>query len=470
MINETSDYASAIQESLTSADIFNQGLSINDTLDRVKAAIEPIATTALMEGGRTLATNAYNSAKSAALEAVGGVKDQLIQTAKTKAADLMRSYGATEDEITNVLKGDFTKAMTERVDGIVSRGKAVVEDAVSQAKSAGQDALTQATSAGEGLVGQGEGIVSQLAGKASSLEDMASNVLSTGRSLLSTASAEAPTSLFESLSSKLGSAIDSVRSSLINNISSKVQSLNIQDLPDLEGLTNIPSKLIQASPFDIGNVGGLVDEVGTQYSMAVRGMAGATDLLSDSQFASALSERAGLLARGALISKGGYQIPESALTAGEQSNTSVNIAQAFKTRPQQLPEQVPDQVPEAPQVAETSFMTQEATPVINETIAPTEDIASSLISDASSTASTLAETAASTASQLAETAGSLATGAITSGLETAGAVADTIPGVGEVLGPALAIIGGLAGIFTGAFEHNKPPPKPIYLNPSVQFL
>ena len=242
------------------------------------------------------------------------------------------------------------------------------------------------------------------------------------------------------------------------------------ELPDLEGLSTV-------SPFDMPGIQTLGTEAESQFSALSRGLQSASDALTDDQFAAATNFAQNLTARGILLGKSAMQ--------SVQTNTSENMARAFNASRIKKPPVVQEEetAPEAPPSAPVPVDAPTATPAteapiapaeaegiapdITETIAPAieESVAPSTIDSAVAAASAAASQAASDAAA----AAAAATSTITSGLETAAAATSELPGIGEIAGPVLAIVGALAGIFTSNLFHHAPP-KPTLLNPSTQFL
>lgn len=514
MVNQMSDYTSAIQEGISSLDLFNSELNPSTVMDKVKDIVMPIATTALVEGGRQLATNAYNLAKMNALKAVGGLKDQLMDAAKEKAGALMKQYGATDEEVESILEGNFSKAMATRVSAIVARGKAVVQGeteatpATDATDATAETApVAETTAVAEQPVAsvaetsfstavptavEAETVVAPVIEDAipMSLEDVSTIATNLGRTLLTEGSDAAigqaqaiGSSIFRGIASKVGSVFDNVKSVVMSKVSDVTS-----ELPDLEGLSTV-------SPFDIPGIQTLGTEAEAQFSALSRGFQTASDALTDDQFATATNFAENLGSKGILLGKTAMQ--------SVQTNTSENMARAFNAsrikKPPTVEEETagpaeapppppaPVEEPPAPVPAEEETIapveTPPAVPVTEapiaseaETIAPSIEeaiapaVEETIIPDTlDSVAATVGAAASQAAADAAAAAAAAATGAVTSGLEAAAGATAELPGIGEIAGPLLAVVGALAGIFTSNLFHHAPP-KPTLLNPSTQFL
>jgi len=466
----------------------------------VKPLVESLSEMGLVGVGGKLATNAYNVVKN---KIFNGVKDVVKQK--------LKEAGVSDDTI--------AKFDANTPEEFIANAKNALSDVISQTKQAGTDLYNQAQEQAQNLLEQGQSVQGQLTGTLEQAQTDAGNMLGQAQETTSTLLGQGEQTAQgllsqgqETAQGLLGQGQEALQSlrggfnqsfmtgripqattedepSILSRIMGRFRSTAPPEEGEASGVDLLP---IQKSPFDIGNQ--LVGDARQQYLDVMSGKPTTADLLSDDLYDTATSQFERLKALNVIQEPDtSFSIPKIAMRPSGQSNTSSNIAKAFRDKQDEITQQQQTEQqefisnpPEAGEMktfsmketpiqeGEPTTAPQEAPPITPEgttieqsplgsieptqedqSIAPTTDtnIEPPIPEATGGEEATGEEIGTNVAKKVGEDVGEDVA-------ETAGV--DEIPGIGE-----LSI---LAGAIAGVVEATRKQRQPIALNPSQQFL
>jgi len=332
----------------------------------LKPLVESFSEMGIMGAGGKLVGQGYSLIKNKIFNSVKDVAKQKLKEAGVDDETIAKLDADTPEKFIANAKKVLSDAITktkQTAQDVLKQAKQTGEDAVDELQRTGTDALQKAQSEAETLLEQGKTAITdaqgQITGGLEQAQSEAGNLLGqaqqttsniigqgdeTGQGLLSQGQ-----EALQSLRGRLPQAPEITQTDEPSFFSKLMSKFTSKPAPQPEQATGADEP-IEMSPSDIGET--LTGEARQQFLDVMSGRPTSATLLDDDTYETAFKQFQALKRIGVIKSEDSdFKIPDLATRPSTQTNTSSNIAKAFKDKQ--------DEIKQSQQTEEQDLMTSQ---------------------------------------------------------------------------------------------------------------